>query len=146
MHTMKSDDRLIYLLSVAQQTMKDYTNTALSKAGVELTMTQAGILFFLKRQDMLTMSELGEVFDIGNSAVTRLVDRLEKNGLVERHPAPGDRRAFRIHITPKGLESLENAKKIIMSVNDELRRGFAPEEVETYKRILKSIVERFKAR
>ncbi len=141
---MKSDDRLIYLLSVAQQTMKEYTNTSLSRAGVELTMTQAGILFLLKQKDMRTMSELGEVFDIDNSAVTRLIDRLEKNGSVERHPAPGDRRAFLIHLTPKGLESLEKAKKIIMSVNEELKRGFAPEEVEAYKKILKGIVERFK--
>jgi DNA-binding MarR family transcriptional regulator len=145
-HSMKPDDRLIYLLSVAQQTMKEYTNAALSKAGVELTMTQAGMLFLLKRKDMRTMSELGEVFDIDNSAVTRLVDRLEKNGIVERHPAPGDRRAFLIHMTPKGLESLEKAKKIIMAVNEELRRGFTPEEVESYKKILKSILERFKAR
>ena len=143
---MKSDDRLIYLLSMAQQTMKDYTNTSLAKAGVELTMTQAGILFLLKRKDMRTMSELGEVFDIDNSAVTRLVDRLEKNGIVERHPSPGDRRAFRIHVTPKGLEALEKAKKVIMGVNEELRKGFTAEEVESYKKVLKSILERFKAR
>ena len=143
---LKSDDRLIYLLSVAQQTMKEYTNTALSKAGVELTMTQAGMLFLLKQKDMRTMSELGGIFDIDNSAVTRLVDRLEKNGIVERHPAPGDRRAFLIHMTPKGLESLEKAKKVIMGVNEELRRGFTPEEVEVYKKVLKSILERFKSR
>ena len=55
-NSMKTDDRLIYLLSVLEQTMKEYTNTALSKAGVELTMTQAGILFLLKRKDMRTMS------------------------------------------------------------------------------------------
>jgi hypothetical protein len=33
-----------------------------------------------------------------------------------------------------------------MTVNEELRRGFTPEEVESYKKILKSILERFKAR
>lgn len=143
---MTSDDRLIYLLSMAQQTMKDYTNAALSKAGVELTMTQAGILFLLKHKDMRTMSELGEVFDIDNSAVTRLVDRLEKNGIVERQTAPGDRRAYLVHMTPKGLDSLEKAKKVILSVNEDLRRGFSPEEVEAYKKILRSILERFKVR
>jgi len=143
---MTSDDRLIYLLSMAQQTMKDYTNAALSKAGVELTMTQAGILFLLKHKDMRTMSELGEVFDIDNSAVTRLVDRLEKNGIVERQTAPGDRRAYLVHMTPKGLDSLEKAKKIIMSVNEDLRKGFTSEEVEAYKKILRSILERFKVR
>lgn len=143
---MTSDDRLIYLLSMAQQTMKDYTNAALSKAGVELTMTQAGILFLLKHKDMRTMSELGEVFDIDNSAVTRLVDRLEKNGIVERQTAPGDRRAYLVHMTPKGRDSLEKAKKIIMSVNEDLRKGFTSEEVEAYKKILRSILERFKVR
>ena len=143
---MKPDDRLIYLLSLAQQTMKEYTNTALSRAGVELTMTQAGILFLLKQKDMRTMSELGEVFDVDNSAVTRLIDRLEKNGLVERHASPGDRRSILIHVTPRGLESLEKAKKVIMAVNEELRKGFTSEEVESYKKILKGILERFRAR
>ena len=143
---MKPDDRLIYLLSLAQQTMKEYTNTALSRAGVELTMTQAGILFLLKQKDMRTMSELGEVFDVDNSAVTRLIDSLEKNGLVDWHDSHGDRRSILIHMTPRGLESLEKAKKVIMAVNEELRKGFTPEEVESYKKILKGILERFRAR
>ena len=39
---------------------------------------------------------------------------------------------------------MEKAKKIIMAVNEELRRGFTPEEVESYKKILKSILEKLK--
>jgi DNA-binding MarR family transcriptional regulator len=38
--------------------------------------------------------------------VTRLVDRLEKRGLVARSPDRSDRRAIRIHITDAGLERL----------------------------------------
>jgi MarR family 2-MHQ and catechol resistance regulon transcriptional repressor len=38
--------------------------------------------------------------------VTRLVDRLERKGLVERKPCPTDRRRVFCRITPKGLELL----------------------------------------
>jgi len=101
---MTNDDRLIYLTSMAQQTLMHYTNAALSKAELKVTTTQAGTLFFLKQKDMCMMSEIGEVFNINNSAVTRLIDRLEKNGLVKRRVPPENRRAILICITPEGLE------------------------------------------
>ncbi|MCX5827379.1 MAG: MarR family transcriptional regulator, partial [Deltaproteobacteria bacterium] len=85
---MTDDDRLIYLTSMAQQTLVHHTNAALSKAGLKVTTAQAGVLFFLKEKYMCIMSEIGQVFDIDNSAVTRLIDRLEKNGFVKRQVPP----------------------------------------------------------
>jgi MarR family transcriptional regulator, multiple antibiotic resistance protein MarR len=141
---MKSDDRLIYQLSIAQRTLRDYTHAALSKLEVKLTMAQAGILFLLKQKDMRNMSELGKIVDVDNSAVTRLIDYLEKYGLVERQVAPDNRRAILIHITPKGIEAIDNAKKIVRSINEEVKKGFTPEEIETYQKVLKGILEKFK--
>jgi DNA-binding MarR family transcriptional regulator len=42
-------------------------------------------------------------------SVTRVVDTLEKLGLVERHSTGEDRRTRRIGITAKGLETVKNA-------------------------------------
>jgi len=141
---MTNDDRLIYLTSMAQQTLMHHTNAELSKAGLKVTIAQAGILFFLKQQDMCMMSEIGQAFDIDNSAVTRLIDRLEKNGLVKRQIPPENRRAILIRITPEGLEEGEKAGMIIRTVNGKIKEGFAPEEVESYKKILNGILEKFK--
>jgi DNA-binding MarR family transcriptional regulator len=141
---MADDDRLIYLTSMAQQTLMHYTNTALLHAGLKVTTAQAGILFFLKQKDMCMMSEIGQVFNIDNSAVTRLIDRLEKNGLVKRQVPPENRRAILIRITPEGLEEEKKAQMIIRAINGKIKVGFTPEEVAAHTKILNGILEKFK--
>ena len=109
-----------------------------------MTTAQAGILFFLKQKDMCMMSEIGQVFNVDNSAVTRLIDRLEKSGFVKRQVPPENRRAILICITPEGLEEEKKAQMIIRSINGKIKEGFTPKEVESYKKILNGILEKFK--
>ncbi|HPG70786.1 MAG TPA: MarR family transcriptional regulator [Syntrophales bacterium] len=78
---MSNDERLIYLLSIAQQALKDHTNRALAEGGGRVTLAQAAILLLLREKDGRYMSEMGQVIGVDNSAMTRLVDRLEKAGL-----------------------------------------------------------------
>ena len=141
---MINDDRLIYLTSMAYQTLMHYTNTVLSKAGLKVTTAQAGTLFLLKQKNMCMMSEIGEVFNIDNSAVTRLIDRLEKNGLVKRRVPPENRRAILICITLEGLDEEKKAHMIIRSINSKIKEDFTSKEVESYKKILNGILEIFK--
>jgi DNA-binding MarR family transcriptional regulator len=140
---MNTDDRLIYHLSIAQRTLRDYTHAAFSNAGLHLTIAQAGILFLLQQKNRRTMSELGRMVRIDNSAVTRLIDHLEKNDLVERHVDRDNRRAIFIQITPKGIAVIDKAKRIVSSINEEVKRGFTSEEIDTYKKVLGGIVEKF---
>ena len=141
---MADDDRLIYLTSMAQQTLMYNTNAALLKGGLKVTTAQAGILFFLKQKDMCMMSEIGQVFNIDNSAVTRLIDRLEKNGFVKRQVPPENRRAILISITPEGLEEEKKAQMIIRAINGKIKVGFTAEEVAAYTKILNGILKKFK--
>ena len=54
----------------------------------------------------LSAGEVGERLITRSPDVTRLIDRLEKRGLVERHPDVSDRRAVRIFLTADGLDLL----------------------------------------
>ena len=54
----------------------------------------------------LTMSELGGQILLTSGGVTRLVDRMVENGLVERQNCPTDRRTVYVALTPKGTEKL----------------------------------------
>jgi DNA-binding MarR family transcriptional regulator len=137
------DDRLIFLLFSAQQKLRIYLNNALSTAGVQITVTQAGILFLLKQKDSRTMTELSQIFGIDNSTMTGLTDRLEKAGFVKRSASPGDRRASHIHITPQGLAEVEGAKQVIRRVNDEIKRGYSIDDIETFKRVLNGFFDKF---
>ena len=57
----------------------------------------------------LRMGELGEHVMLSRSGLTRLVDRIEEAGLVERHLCPHDRRAFETILTAKGREAREKS-------------------------------------
>jgi DNA-binding MarR family transcriptional regulator len=59
----------------------------------------------------LRMAELADRVLLSRSGVTRLVDRLERTGLVERQRVDGDGRGVIAELTPLGLETLRNAAK-----------------------------------
>ena len=55
----------------------------------------------------LRQVELAERVLLSNSGMSRLLDRVEKAGLVERVTCPGDRRSFHVEITRDGEEMLD---------------------------------------
>jgi DNA-binding MarR family transcriptional regulator len=55
------------------------------------------------------MSELADAVVLTRSGLTRLVDRLEGRGLVERRECPGDARGFLAALTDEGLRRFEEA-------------------------------------
>ncbi len=70
----------------------------------DLTPPQFALLSFLWQQDGLTQVELSEKGQIDRSTVGGLIDRLERNGLLERRQHPQDRRAYKIYLTEHGKE------------------------------------------
>lgn len=67
-----------------------------------LTPPQFALLSFLWKQDGLTQVELSEKVQIDRSTIGGLIDRLERDGLLERRQHPQDRRAYKICLTEQG--------------------------------------------
>jgi DNA-binding MarR family transcriptional regulator len=141
---MKKDDRLIYLISMAQLALRTRINTLFAEAGLRVTLPQATVLFLLTEKDCRMMSELGRIIGVDNSAMTGLVDRLEKTGLVCRKAKREDRRALLIRITPEGRNEAGRAAKIIRGVNEKIREGFEAGQIEALKEVLRSVIEKLK--
>jgi len=139
---MPADDRLIYLISRAQHSLMTHLKKELSNRGIMLTPAQAGILFVLRKQAH-TMTALSRKLSIDNSAITGLVDRLEKSGLAERTTNPDDRRTFLIRITGKGKTEIDRAYEIIRKVNQEIKAGFSADEMETFKSVMNGLLVKF---
>jgi DNA-binding MarR family transcriptional regulator len=74
-----------------------------------LTHGQYNVLRILRgaRPEALGCGEIAERMISRDPDITRLLDRLEKQGLVERHRDGADRRAVRTRISPAGLNLLE---------------------------------------
>ncbi len=142
---MPTDDRLLYLIFTAQQKLRTHLNNVMTKENVGVTQAQAGILFLLKEKDGRTMSELSQILSIDNSTITGLVDRLEKAGLVRRDLSPNDRRSSHVYASQEGMQEADKAKRVIRKVNREIMEGFTAEEIESFKKILRSFFKRFGA-
>lgn len=68
-------------------------------------------------------------------AVSRLVDRLEEDGLLRRRQAE-DRRKVCLEVTPAGQAELRVWREELRAVEEEMRRHLSPEEVEQLSRLV----------
>lgn len=68
----------------------------------------------------LRMSELAEAVLLSRSGLTRLVDRMQREGLVERQPDPGDARGLFTVLTRAGLKALREASVVHLAGIDTL--------------------------
>jgi DNA-binding MarR family transcriptional regulator len=68
------------------------------------------VLAFLNRAgNEVRMTDIGNWLGVSKAHVTRLVDGLERDGLVERSASAHDRRTILVHITPTGRQRLDAA-------------------------------------
>lgn len=74
--------------------------------GRSLTLSQYGLLQPLADSDGARVRELAEQASIAPSTATRILDALERRGIVDRGPSSGDRRGVRITLTAAGRETL----------------------------------------
>ena len=80
-----------------------------SAAG-ELTLTQLSALGTLQTTGPIRLNELASREGISASTISKLIDVLQRNALVERSPDAGDGRASRVAITAAGIEVLEDLR------------------------------------
>jgi len=59
------------------------------------------------RQNRLRMTDLAGQTSLSTSGVTRVVDRMDREGLIRREACPSDRRSSYAVITPAGIRRLE---------------------------------------
>ena len=97
------------LMDVARM-LRTYADQRARHFGI--SRAQWGVLVRLDRSEGLKQSELAEILDLQPISLTRLLDRLAKNGLIERRPDPNDRRANRLYLTPAARPLLEQLVKL----------------------------------
>jgi DNA-binding MarR family transcriptional regulator len=127
-------DFLCFKLGSAARSMQKYYNSRCAEFGI--TIAQSFILFSLLANDGLNPKTMAEQLEIDGSAITGLLDRLEKEGLVERRQDPADRRAFCVFLTKKGRRKAEDVLPAAMEVNKRLKASLGKGEEQAVSRFL----------
>ena len=87
-----------------------------------------GVLSTLVESGPLTQIQLATATATDRTAMVYLLDELERQGLVERMPNPGDRRSYLIHLTPQGTQTQRKAAAELATQADTLLKPLAAAE------------------
>ena len=105
-------------------------------AALGVTGAQWKVLFKLSLRPGLRQVEIADMLDIEPITLTRILDRLQEAGLIERSPDPADRRAWRLHVTAKAEPLVEKLRRIAGDLTAEAFAGIGSEDIETVRRTL----------
>lgn len=94
----------VALTGVLEQELEEAQQLPLSWYDVLLKLHEAG--------GELRMQELANAVLLSKSGLTRLIDRMERDGLVDRRPCASDRRGWLAVLTPQGEARLRQASPV----------------------------------
>jgi DNA-binding MarR family transcriptional regulator len=133
-------DRAMELFPQLARGMVRHENNYLAK-GV-ITLPQVWVLRYLSRQRECPMRELADFMKMGLSSVTGMVDRLVKQGLVNRRRTDRDRRLVFVDITGRGRKILKEILEQRRETTLNLFESLTAEERSTYLCILEKLVKK----
>ncbi|MCF2875749.1 MULTISPECIES: MarR family winged helix-turn-helix transcriptional regulator [unclassified Tenacibaculum] len=144
---MKSflDNSAGYLINMTALLLKRELNSAIKSKKIDLTTEQWAILNRLNENSALTQKEVAKITFKDNANITRIVDKLEKKGLIERLADPNDRRAWKISITKEGKNIRNQIEPLAIEVLKKATNGLTNKQVDDFNRtsnvILKNLMK-----
>jgi DNA-binding MarR family transcriptional regulator len=133
------DNSLFYLLHDAQRQLRKHFDRRATR--LELTRAQWRALKAISRHEGLSQTELAEYLEMEAIPVGRVIDRLEKTGFVERRADPGDRRRWRLYLTPKAHTVVDEMEVIASDLRDDALRGIPRDDLDAMMRTLTTMKE-----
>lgn len=111
----------------------------------DMTMSQGFVLVHLWRENGLRQLDLAGRMQVATVTVSKLIDRLEERGFVERRADAKDRRSNRVFATDKGLAQVKTLTKTVLEVDKIANAGLDPEELAITLKVLGQMRENLKS-
>lgn len=106
---------------------------------IGVTRPQWQVLSMLRRHEGINQGGLAEQLDVEPITVCRMVDRLQEADLVERRPDLSDRRSWRLYLTPRAHQLLEQLRPLAEALIEEALEGIAEKDREALGQLLEQV-------
>ncbi|HET7153042.1 MAG TPA: MarR family transcriptional regulator [Candidatus Kapabacteria bacterium] len=138
---LRREDTLWFSMKELQNVMQQRFSEHLSAHGI--TRPQYEILMLLFQTDGMTQADLAERSKKDAPTVTGVIDRLERDGFVERSKHPTDRRAHSVVLTEKGKHLRDTIPNIRKAMQDQAMIGLTQKEFDRLRELLHKITLNF---
>ena len=133
------------LLSQVHQVCARVWNKILRENNMaDLEGARGRIIFALWRKDGVPIKNLCEKTSLDKSTLTGIIDRLERDGYIERKQSPSDKRSTLITLTGKEKEFEKYVKNVSNQMNKIFYKGFSDEEIIQFETMLQRILDNCK--
>lgn len=133
------DTLLAHRLAVAGRLVRTLADAELAEVGV--AAPACGVLMRLAGEDGLTQAEIARRQRVEAPTMCRTVDRLVRDGLVERRPDPGDRRATRVHLTSEGRRAASTGTAVVHDIEARAFTGLDAAERAALAELLGRVID-----
>ena len=116
------------IMDVARM-LKTYADQRARQFGI--SRAQWAVLIRIERCEGLKQTELAEALDLQPISLTRLLDRLADNGLIERRADPNDRRANRLYLKPAAKPLLGRLSELGADMMETVLEGLDAKSVDS---------------
>ena len=137
------DDYLLYLLARASSAASGGFHARLEERGVPVSTWR--VLAVLHGAGEVTLGELSARCLFKQPTMTKIVDRLEAQGLVQRSAGTDDRRQRFVRLSEPGRAKVSSLVADARAHEARLLAGYAADEVDVLKRALRELIEHCRA-
>jgi DNA-binding MarR family transcriptional regulator len=134
------DDYLSYLLARASHLVSRQFHAQLKPRGMPVPVWR--VLSTLSDGDGLPVTELAKITLFKQPTLTKVIDRMSKQGLVERRPSDRDRRKVLVFITAKGRAAVADLLVRAKQHEREVLTGLTEADVDALKAALHNLILR----
>jgi MarR family transcriptional regulator for hemolysin len=139
----EDDGYIGYMLSDVARLIRTVFDRRVRDIG--LTRAQWLVLTRLYRRPGASQTQLAEMLEIDRASAGRMIDRMEKNGWVERRPDRGDRRVNRLHLTDEARKVHAEMWAIAESTVDDALSPLSANEREQYAELTAKVKGRLQS-
>lgn len=136
---MDFEKDIAFAISIASKSMADSFNNVVAKYGV--TRSQCVAMYYISKAETINQKELAQNMHIRESTMTGLLDRLERDGFIERKVDTDDMRKKSIFLSQKGRSKLDKIEEMSMDFIDHAVEGISEEDQDKFYQLMKMMVE-----
>jgi MarR family transcriptional regulator, organic hydroperoxide resistance regulator len=114
--------------------------------GLDLTFGQLRLVYLLSHHGAQSIGQIAERFGLSLTAASQFADRIERQGLAERHHRSDDRRVVELRLTEAGSTLVAGMLGMQREVLRDLFSVFTTAELEQLETLVRIMVERLTAR
>ena len=107
----------------------------IEQLNLSITPMHLRVLKIINKKQTCTAIDIAQFMNRDKAQVTRLLNELIKQTLIEKVPNPEDKRSQRLLVTSEGLEILAQLATIDTKMNDKMMKGISQQELEEFERI-----------